>query len=186
MGKKSAQNLLEGIEASKKRGLARVLAGLAIRHVGVNVAELLAREFRKIDDLMEAPVDRLSRVSGIGPVLAQSIHDYFQSSGGQKTVAELRSLGVKLVEDARPAPAQVGGADLTGKTFVVTGTLPHYSREEIEELIKKLGGKATGSVSKNTNYLVAGDKAGSKLEKARELGIPVLNEEQFNKLIGVK
>jgi DNA ligase (NAD+) len=184
MGQKSAQNLLDGIEASKGRGLARVLAGLAIRHVGVNVAELLAREFPDIDGLVQAPVERLSRVNGIGPVLAQSVHDYFHSPAGQKTVAELRALGVKLVEDARPSPAQRGGADLDGKTFVVTGTLQRYSRDEIEKLIKDLGGKAVGSVSKKTDYVVAGEKAGSKLDKARQLGVRVLTEDDFERLVG--
>ena len=91
---------------------------------------------------------------------------------------------MKLSEDAKPKPGEIGGPDLTGKTFVVTGTLVNYSREDIEALIKQLGGKATGSVSKNTDYVVAGDKAGSKLDKARELGIPVISEEEFEKMIG--
>jgi DNA ligase (NAD+) len=184
VGEKSAQNLLDGIEASKDRGLARVLAGLAIQHVGVSVAELLAQEFGNIDDLMHASVDRLSQIDGVGPILAQSVHDYFKSETGKKTVEQLRDLGVKLAEKARPSPAQVGGKDLTGKTFVVTGTLAKYSREEIESLIKQLGGKVTSSVSKNTDYVVAGEKAGSKLDKARELGVTVLTEAEFEKLIG--
>jgi len=186
VGEKSGQNLLDGIEASKKRGLARVLAGLAIEHVGVSVAELLAQEFGSMDALMKAPLERLSEIDGIGPILAKSIHDYFQSEEGKKTVAELHHLGVKLTEDAKAKPAELGGTDLTGKTFVVTGTLEHYSREDIESLIKQLGGNATGSVSKNTDYVVAGEKAGSKLDKAKELGVPVLTEEEFDKLIGKK
>jgi DNA ligase (NAD+) len=184
IAKKSAQNLLDGIADSKDRGLARLLAGLAIRHVGVNVAELLAREFPNINDLMKASVERLSRISGIGSVLAQSIYDFFHSAAGQKAVEELRSLGVKLTEDAKPSPAALGGADLTGKTFVVTGTLENYSRDEIERLIKDLGAKATGSVSKKTDYVVAGENAGSKLDKAKELGVTVLTEKEFDKLIG--
>jgi len=184
MGEKSAQNLLDGIEASKDRGLARVLAGLAIPHVGVGVAELLAREFASIDHLMVASVERLSRVNGIGSVLAQSIHDYFSSEHGRKVVEDLKTLGVKLVEEARPTPALEGKADLAGKTFVVTGTLQHFSREEIESLIKDLGGKVTGSVSRNTDYVVAGEKAGSKLDKAQSLGVKALTEEEFEKLIG--
>ena len=186
VGEKSGQNLLDGIEASKKRGLARVLAGLAIQHVGVSVAELLAQEFGSIDALMKAPLERLSEITGIGPILAQSIYDYFQSEEGKKTIAELRHLGMKLTEDAKPKPAEIGGVDLTGKTFVVTGTLEHYSREEIESLIKQLGGKVTSSVSKNTDYVVAGEKAGSKLDKAKELGVKVLTEAEFDKLIGKK
>jgi DNA ligase (NAD+) len=182
MGKKSVQNLLNGIAASKERGLARVLAGLSIPHVGVTVAEILAREFPSIDELMQAPAERLSQVNGIGPVLAKSIHQFFRSPAGQKTVEELRALGVKLTEDAPPAAK--GGTDLTGKTFVVTGTLEHYSRDEIERLIKSLGGKATGSVSKKTDFVVAGENAGSKLDKARALGVPVLTEAEFDHLIG--
>jgi DNA ligase (NAD+) len=184
MGKKSAQNLLDGIAASKERGLARVLTGLSIRHVGVGVAELLAKEFSTIDELVQAAIDRLSRIVGIGPVLAQSVYQYFHSPAGQKTIDELRSLGVRMVAEAAPTPADLGRADLTGKTLVVTGTLAHYSRDEIEDLIKKLGGKAAASVSKKTDYVVAGDKAGSKLDKAQALGVPVLTEEQFDQLIG--
>ncbi len=184
MGKKSAQNLLDGIAASKERGLTRVLTGLTIRQVGEHVAELLAAEFGDIDDLLNASVERLAQVEGIGPERAENIHKFFQSTAGRKAVADLRSLGVKMTEDSRPKPAEVGGADLTGKTLVVTGTLERYSRDEVEDLIKKLGGKATGSVSKSTDYLIAGEKAGSKLDKARELGVPVLTEAQFEKMIG--
>jgi DNA ligase (NAD+) len=184
MGKKSAQNLLDGIAASKERGLTRVLTGLGIRHVGEHVAEILAQEFGSIDDLMNSSAERLARVEGIGPERAESIHAFFHSTAGKKTVAELRDMGVKLTEDARPTRAASGGANLAGKTFVVTGTLARYSREEIEGLIKQLGGKATGSVSKKTDYVIAGEKAGSKLDKALQLGVPVLNEEQFDQLIG--
>jgi DNA ligase (NAD+) len=184
MGKKSAQNLLDGIAASKKRGLTRVLTGLGIRHVGEHVAELLAEEFGSIDNLMEASADRLGRINGIGPVLAETISSFFHSDAGRKLIQELRDHGVKLTEDRKPEPERASGSDLTGKTFVVTGALTRYSRDEIEGLIKKLGGKAAGSVSKKTDYLVAGDKAGSKLEKAQQLGIPVLTEEAFEKMIG--
>jgi DNA ligase (NAD+) len=183
MGKKSAQNLLDGLECSKQRGLARVLTGLAIQHVGVSVAELVAQAFPNIDDLMNASEDRLSRVEGIGPVIAKSIAGYFASAAGKKTIEELKVFGVKLTEEKKPSPAQLGGADLSGKTFVVTGTLEKYSRDEIEELIKSLGGKATGSVSKKTSYVVAGENAGSKLDKAKQLGVPVLTEAEFRTMI---
>jgi DNA ligase (NAD+) len=182
MGMKSAQNLLDGIEASKGRGLARVLTGLGIRLVGDHVAEVLARKFGDIDQLMAAPVEQLAHTDEIGPKRAASIHKYLESEIGRKTVQDLRDLGVKLTEDARrPAAA---GPDLTGKTFVVTGTLQRYKRDQIEGLIKSLGGKAAGSVSKKTSYVVAGEEAGSKLDKARELGVPVLSEDEFDKLIG--
>jgi DNA ligase (NAD+) len=184
MGEKSATNLLAGIAASKERGLARLLAGLAIPHVGDSVAHLLASEFGDIDALMNASAEQLSAIDGIGPILAESIHDYFHSDMGKKTIEELREVGVKLTQDAPPKKARSGGADFTGKTFVVTGTLSKYGREEIEELIRQLGGKAASGVSKSTSYLVAGAKAGSKLEKARSLGVPVLTEDEFDHLIG--
>jgi DNA ligase (NAD+) len=182
MGELSTKNLLDGIAASKGRGLARVLTGLGIRHVGETVADLLAQEFRNIDALLDAPLDRLSRVEGIGPERAKSIKEYLDSTTGRKTIDDLKDLGVKLTEAPRAKPA--AGSDLTGKTFVVTGTLVRYSREAIEELIKNLGGKAAGSVSKKTSYVVAGEKAGSKLDKAKELGVPVLTEDDFDALIG--
>jgi DNA ligase (NAD+) len=183
MGKKSAQNLLEGLEASKQRGLSRLLAGLAIQHVGDSVADLLANEFGDIDALMNASVDQLNAINGIGPIMAQAIHDFFHAEQNRTIVEELRSLGLKLTQDKRPSPAQSGGTDLTGKTFVVTGTLEKYSREEIEGLIRQFGGKASGSVSKSTSYLVAGEKAGSKLDKAKKLGVTVLTENEFEKLV---
>jgi DNA ligase (NAD+) len=184
MGKKSAQNLLDGLAASKERGLARVLAGLAIPHIGDSNADMLANEFHNIDALVQASVERLDEIDGIGASMAEAIHDYFHSEHGKKTVAELKQLGVKLTQEERPKPASTGGAALAGKSIVVTGTLQKYQREEIEALIRELGGKAAGSVSKNTAFVVAGEKAGSKLDKARELGVKVLTEDDFNKLIG--
>jgi DNA ligase (NAD+) len=178
MGKKSAQNLLDGIEASKQRGLARLLAGLSITDVGVTVAEDLAEEFGSVDQLLSASVERLQQCKGIGPERAESIRRYFQSPAGQKTIKELHELGVKLTQDRK-----VRGTQLAGKTLVITGSLKKYKRDEIERLIKELGGKATGSVSKKTDYVVAGDEAGSKLAKAKELGVPVLTEDDFEKLI---
>lgn len=185
MGKKSAQNLIDGLAASKSRGLARLLAGLAIEHVGESVSELLAQNFPSIEELQNASAERLAQVSGIGPIMARDIHAYFQKASTRQMMDELRELGLKLTHDAPPPPAAaVGGASLAGKTFVVTGTLEKYSREEIEAVIKALGGKASGSVSKKTSYLVAGAEAGSKLKKATELGVPVLTEAQFDELIG--
>jgi DNA ligase (NAD+) len=184
VGEKSGQNLLDGIEASKSRGLSRVLTGLAIPHVGESTAELLAEEFGNIDDLMAAAEDRLAQIDGVGPIMAKDIHEYFRNEVERKHIEDLRAAGVKLKHDAKVKPA--GAVDLTGKTFVVTGTLAHFGRDEIEALIKQLGGKATGSVSKNTDYLVAGDKAGSKLDKAKSLGVPVLTEAEFEKMVGRK
>jgi DNA ligase (NAD+) len=181
MGEKSAQNLLDGIEASKSRGLGRLLAGLAIPHVGESVADLLAKEFGSMDTLLDASEEKLNDVEGIGPIMAKDIHAWLADKTHRKMIDELRAAGIKLTEDARAKPK---GVDLTGKTIVVTGTLKSYEREEIEGLIRQLGGKASGSVSKSTDYLVAGEKAGSKLDKARDLGVKVLTEKEFDKLIG--
>jgi DNA ligase (NAD+) len=184
MGEKSARNLLDGIEQSKTRGLGRLLAGLAIPHVGDSVADLLANEFGDIDAIQEANVERLAQVDGIGPIMAEAIFEYFHNELNRSLIGDLRSLGVKLTQDRRPAAREDDGSSLAGKTIVVTGTLQKYQREEIEALIRSLGGKASGSVSKKTDYVVAGEKAGSKLDKARSLGVPVLTEAEFDKLIG--
>jgi DNA ligase (NAD+) len=179
MGKKSAQNLLDEVEKSKGRGLARLLAGLSILTIGVTTAEDLAEEFETIDNLLSASVAKLTKCKGIGQVRADQISKYFQSPAGQKTVQELREVGVKMTHDK-----QVKGTQLAGKTLVVTGTLKNYKREDIEGLIKSLGGKAVGSVSKKTDYLIVGDDPSSKLQKARDLGVKVLTEDEFEKLIG--
>jgi DNA ligase (NAD+) len=179
IGKKSAQNLLDGIEASKGRGLARVLAGLSIPLIGEAMAELITSEFPTIDALLAASQEELAAVKGFGPERAESLYSFFHNPDGEKLVRELRDLGVKLTEEPKARPK---GADLSGKTFVVTGTLKNYSRDEIENLIKQLGGKATGSVSKKTDYVVAGENAGSKLDKAKQLGVAVLTEEEFETL----
>jgi DNA ligase (NAD+) len=180
MGKKSAQNLVDGVAGSKGRGLTRLLAALSIPMVGESMAELLTGEFRSMDDLLAAPKEKIAKIKGFGPTRAESVHDFLHSSDGQKLVKELRALGVKLTEDAK---AVAGGAVLAGKTFVVTGTLKNFSREEIEERIKSFGGKATGSVSSKTDYVLAGEEAGSKLDKAKALGIKIISEEEFEQLV---
>jgi DNA ligase (NAD+) len=181
MGDKSVQNLLDGIEASKGRGLARLLTGLGIRHVGGHVAELLAANLGSMDALLAAQEESLARIEGIGPERARSLHGFFHSPRGRKLIEELGALGLKMTEEV--GPRKTSGTDLSGKTFVVTGTLKNFSRDEIEGLIKQLGGKATGSVSKKTDYVVAGDNPGSKLDKAKQLGVPVLTEADFQKMV---
>jgi NAD-dependent DNA ligase len=180
MGKKSAQNLVDAIAGSKTRGLTRLLAALSIPMVGESMAELLTAEFHTIDDLLAASKEKLAKIKGFGPVRAESVHDFLHSTDGQKLFKELRELGLKLTEDAKPSAA---GAALAGKTFVVTGTLQKYSREEIEERIKSFGGKATGSVSSKTDYVIAGEAAGSKLDKAKELGIKIITEDDFETMV---
>jgi DNA ligase (NAD+) len=179
MGDKSAQNLLDGIEASKHRGLGRVLAALCIRHVGARVAAVLAEHFGSIDALIDADVERLSEIDEIGPIIAQSVFDYLHGEFGSKTIEDLRSLGVEMESGA----AVEGPRALEGKTLVVTGTLVRYGRDEINDLIVRHGGRAASSVSKKTDYVVAGEKAGSKLDKARGLGVPVITEEEFEALL---
>ena len=180
MGKKSSQNLVDGIEASKDRGLARLLAALSIRHVGARVASVLAENFSSIDELMAADVERLSAINEIGPIIAESVFGYLSGQFGKSTIKDLRSAGVRMQSQSA---ATEGPRVLDGKTLVVTGTLVKYTRDEIKELITQHGGRAASSVSKNTDYVVAGETAGSKLAKAQELGVPVLTEEQFEELL---
>ena len=187
MGKRSAKNLLENIAASKNRGLTRILAGISIPHVAENMADILAQEFLSMDALAVADEARLSQIEGIGPERAKAISEFFHSDAVINMIADFRELGLKLDEEPRNVlvnAASVGGVTLQGKSIVVTGTLQKYGRAEIEALIKQLGGKPSGSVSKKTDYLVAGEKAGSKLDKARELGITILTEDEFDALIG--
>jgi len=183
MGKKSADNLLAGIEASKSRGLARLLNALAMRHVGARVSSILAGQFGSIENLQAATEELLSEVNEIGPVIAHSVFEYLHSEAGKSTLADLAALGVDTTAPLTPKTETADGP-LSGKTFVVTGTLPTYGREEIEALIAELGGRASSSVSKKTDYLVAGEKAGSKLDKAEKLGVKILSEAEFNQLIG--
>lgn len=179
MGRKSSENLLRSIEASKGRGLARLLNALAIRHVGVRVATVLAEHFRSMDALMAARVEDLSEVPEIGPVIAQSVYDYLHSPFGRETIEDLRRVGVKMDLPQAAPPSQA----LEGKTFVVTGTLKNYSRDQIHELIQRHGGRPTSSVSKNTDYLIVGTDPGSKLAKAQQLGVKIITEHEFEKML---
>jgi DNA ligase (NAD+) len=179
IGDKSAENVLKAIESSKTRTLSRFVAALGIRHVGGQSAEILAEHFGSLDALMEAGLDRLEAIDQIGPVMAESIFSYFRNPGHVGVIKELLAAGVR---PKAPAKAKRSGA-LTGKTVVVTGTLEGYSREQAEQAIKDAGGKATGSVSKKTDFVLAGRDPGSKLEKARQLGVRVIDEEQFEWLL---
>lgn len=185
MGEKSVDNLLEGIEASKLQPLWRLLTGLNIRHVGTRTAQILAERFVTLDRLMVQTAEELAEVDEIGPIMAKSIFDFFQSPAGQKLIAELRELGLNFgrEEEALARQAATAASPIAGKTFVVTGTLVKYKRDEIQELIRQYGAKAGSSVSKNTDYLVAGENAGSKLAKAQQLGVTVLSEEGFEALL---
>jgi DNA ligase (NAD+) len=180
MGEKSAQNVLDAIEGSKSRGLARVLAALGIRYVGGQNAALLAGAFGTIDAVAEAGRDRLAAVAGIGPQIAESVAFFFAQPPNVDVVERLKAHGLDLSAplDAEGAPGPLGG-----KTFVLTGTLPSLTREEASELILAAGGKVTKSVSKNTDYVVAGDEAGSKLAKAEQLGLAIIDEAALRALL---
>jgi DNA ligase (NAD+) len=180
MGEKSAQNLLAGLEQSKRTTLPRFLYGLGIRHVGEATAKDLARHFGKLDAVMDAPVERLLEVPDVGPVVAESIHTFFQQPHNREVVEQLRAAGVTW-EESEPA-ARVP-QPLAGLTVVLTGTLPTLSRDEAKDLLEAAGAKVAGSVSKKTSYVVAGAEAGSKLDKAQELGVPVLDEDGLRRLL---
>jgi DNA ligase (NAD+) len=156
-----------------------LLAGFGIRHVGNRVAFVLASHFGSLDALAKATVEELSAVNEIGPAIADSVHDFFHNKAGQHVVLELKNVGVDPQFQAAKSESEKGELPLSGKTVVVTGSLQHYKREEIEELIQKLGGKPAGSVSKKTSFVVAGESAGSKLDKAKEFGVKVLTEDEF-------
>jgi len=189
MGEKKVDNLLQGIEASKSRGLAKVLSGLGIRHVGSRVAQILASHFGTIDRLMEADIPELTgfeldgEKSGIGIEIATSVREFLSSPTGKRVIEELKSAGVDLTSPTRSA-APAGSLPLTGKTFVLTGTLPTYSREAATAMIEAKGGRVSSSVSARTHYVVAGESAGSKLDKAKALGIEVLDEQGLLRLLG--
>jgi DNA ligase (NAD+) len=178
MGEKSAQNLIEAIRASKERGLTRILTALGIRHIGERNARLLAAEFGSIDGLMSASEERLAEIAGVGPIVAESVHGFFKSDAGIETVQSLRSHGLKLSEDPHSRTI-VSASRFSGKTFVITGTMKNFSRAEMEERIRRLGGKTSSSVSRKTDFVVAGSDPGSKLEKAKEMGIEILSEEDL-------
>jgi DNA ligase (NAD+) len=182
MGEKSAQNFLDALEASKGRDLWRLLFGLGILHVGSGVAKSLARAFPTLDDLAAAPLEQINAVEDIGDVIAHSVTGWFEDSRNRDLIQRLRKAGVNFTSSLYNPAAAAG--PFAGKTFVLTGTLPNLTREEATAKIEALGGKVSSSVSKKTHYVVAGDDAGSKLEKAQKLGVPVLDESAFVKLCG--
>lgn len=182
---KKADNLLQSIDASRQQPLNRLISALGIRDVGEVMAADLARSFASLDELAKATPEDLMKIDGVGPNTAQSIVDWFARTANQEFLRRLKLAGVWPVSKADRGGA-VGARPLDGMTFVVTGTLPSFSREGIKEYIESLGGKATDSVSKKTSYVVAGEAPGSKLEKARQLGVPVIDETGLKQLAGQK
>ena len=180
MAKKSAQNIVDALQKSKQTTLPRFLFGLGIRHVGESTAKALARHFGRLDSIMDATLEQLTGVADVGPIVALSLRTFFDQPHNREVVEQLRACGLTW-EEGEP----VAGATqpLSGKTFVITGTLPTMSRDEAKDLLEAAGAKVAGSVSKKTHYLVAGAEAGSKLDKARELGVAVLDEVQLKELL---
>ena len=179
MGEKSVANLLAAVEASKDRPLARLLVALGIGHVGAEAAELLAAHFGTMDALMEADEERLVEIDSIGPKIASAVVAYFDNDSNRQVIEKLRQAGVRMEDEAREAPAE---QPFEGLRFVVTGRLEGLSRSQVQARIKELGGAVSGSVSRQTDYLVAGDGAGSKLADAEKLDVTVITEEQFLEL----
>ncbi len=180
MAEKSAQNVLDALQKSKQTTLPRFLFGLGIRHVGEATAKDLARHFGALDAIMDAGVDQLLQVNDVGPVVAESIHTFFAQPHNREVVGQLRECGIAWEEGE---PAAGATLPLAGKTIVLTGTLPTLSRDEAKDMLEAAGAKVAGSVSKKTHYVVAGAEAGSKLEKAQALGIPVLDEDGLRALL---
>ena len=178
---KSAFNMFNAIQDSKNKSLSRLLTAFTIKNVGKETAGVLASEFGTLDNLMNATIEDLSKVEGVGEIIAKDIFDFFRKPETIQMIEELRSLGVE------PAPPVQNLSDeFKGKTFVLTGTLQNMTRDEASEIIKQMGGKTSSSVSKNTSFVVAGESAGSKLDKAQKLGVIILTENDFLNMIGRK
>jgi DNA ligase (NAD+) len=182
MAEKSATNLINQIEASKTRGLQRLLYGIDIRHVGERYAKILANHYRSIDKLAAATVEELDAIHEIGLTVAVSVHNFFQNPRNIETIERLKAAGVKMEIDGDDSADF--DENFSGKTFVLTGRLEQFTRDEAAKLIEQRGGRVSGSVSKKTDYVVAGEEAGSKLTKAESLGVKVLSENDFAAILG--
>ena len=180
VGHTIAKKVMVQVEESKTRGLGRVLFGIGMRHVGANVAELLAQEFGSIQALATAPVEKIAEIPGIGPKIAESVHEFFSISENVAVIERLRQAGVMLEEEKLENELP---QTLAGLTFVLTGTLEHFTRDEAGAQLKAMGAKVSGSVSKKTSFVVAGEAAGSKLTKAESLGVPVLDEAALQQIL---
>ncbi len=178
MGKKSAENLKKAIEKSKENDLSKLVFALGIRHVGAKAAKLLSDKFRDIDSIMNSSAEDISKIDGFGLVMAQSVVDFMSMPQSQKLIADLKAAGVNMKAEDTHIDNR-----FSGKTFVLTGTLTKYTRSEASRIIENYGGKASSSVSKKTDYVLAGEAAGSKLAKATELGVKIINEDEFAEMI---
>ena len=178
-GTKFAQNLVDSINESKNNEFYRVLNGLGIRHIGVKAAKGLAKKYKNIDNLMEASLEDLTETDDVGEIMAESIYNFFREEQAIDLISKLRAAGINFEQEEDES------ADnrFEGQIFVLTGALDKYSRKEAEEIIEKFGGKTSSSVSKKTNFVLSGEDSGSKLVKARELGVAVISEAEFDEMI---
>ena len=181
-GRKSAENLVAAVEHSKGNDLYRLVYALGIPHIGVKAAQVLCKAFPSLEEILQATEEEIAQIEGFGGIMAKEVCAFFQKDSARELVSRLKDLGVNMV--AQQPQAQ--STSLQGSTFVLTGTLPTMSRKEATQLIESHGGKVTSSVSKKTSYVLAGDEAGSKLEKARQLEIPVLTEEELLHMVGMQ
>lgn len=179
MGKKSIENLLNSIEKSKSNNIDRLVFGFGIRHIGLRAAQLLGENFESIDALSKAAVEDIANIPEFGEKMAQSVVIFFKQEQTTDTVEKLKNAGVNLKSRGKK---QISDNRFEGLTFVLTGILPTYSRSDASSIIESYGGKTAGSVSKKTDYVLAGDEAGSKLDKAQQLGIKIIDEEEFKKM----
>ena len=179
-GKKFAQNLINSINTSKENDLYRLITALGIRHVGAKASKILARKYRTMEALSMATAEELSTINDIGPIVANSIREFFDQEQTKDLLEKLKQAGVTM--ESLEQEENIDNR-FEGKTFVLTGSLEKYSRNEAADIIEKFGGKTSGSVSKKTDYVLAGEEAGSKLAKAEKLGITIINENQFEELI---
>ena len=173
-----ANNIIESVENSKNNDLSKLIFALGIRHIGAKAAKLLSDEFKNIDNLMNASLEAISDIDGFGDIMAKSAFDFFQSESARELIADLKSFGVNT-----ESKTVINDNRFEGMTFVLTGTLPTYKRSEASKIIESFGGKTSSSVSKKTSYVLSGESSGSKLDKANQLGIPVIDENEFNEMI---
>jgi len=185
MAEKSADNLLDAIKESKKKSLANLIYGLEIRYVGVHTSEVITRYYPTLDKFKKASLEELIEINEIGPKIAESIILFFKEKGNLAIIEKLRRAGLNFGQEEEKTREEKGAQILAEKQFVLTGTLKDFTRSQAKETIIELGGRVTGSVSKKTDYVVAGEDPGSKCQKAQELGVTIINEEEFKKIAGI-
>jgi DNA ligase (NAD+) len=183
MAEKSADNLLDAIEKSKKKSLANLIYGLGIRYVGVHSSEVITRYYPTLDEFREAGLEELIEINEIGPKIAESIILFFKEKENLAIIERLRRAGLNFGQEEEKRRGKKGVQILAGKQFVLTGTLKDFTRIQAKEIISELGGRVTGSVSKKTDYVVAGEDPGSKYQKAQKIGVSIISEEEFKKII---